>query len=313
MGNGSATEYYNNGLQYAKDREWDKAIEFLNKAIAEDPKHVNSYNVLGKVHIQKGELNSARKCWRMALRIDPDNVTARQCLAAASKGPRQFQLKALLWPAVIVLLVAALVVTNSMLLRRIGALEVEIAELKAKKPEYKVQELQSQEVQPQKIKPIEEATAQPPAQSPRIPEQSTKERPTETELPEIKTASQVKGAYDQALSACLSGQYNQAAEVFQQILEYESSHPLKANAQYWLAECYYAQKSFAQAAAEFQKVKRNFPKSYKVFDAELKLAYTYYNLGHKEEARQKLLQLSKDWPQQLYQAKIAALSEKIQE
>jgi TolA-binding protein len=100
-------------------------------------------------------------------------------------------------------------------------------------------------------------------------------------------------------------------ETFQRILEYPTPHQRKANAQYWLAECYYAQEKYIQALAEFQRVKTLFPKADKVFDAELKVAYTYYKLGRIEEAKQKLSQLSRDWPHQRYRPKIAILSEKI--
>jgi len=285
-----AIEYYNNGLQRAKEEKWDEALEFLNKAIAEDPKHVNSYNVLGKVYVQKGELNAAKRCWRMALRIDPDNVTAKQCLSAASKRFAQIRIKALLWPAAVVILIAALIITNSMLLRRISNLETELAKATAVKAQ---EERKAREPESQK------------AGSPASSIQGV------TKSPKLEDASQVKEAYDRALEACTSGQYDQAIEMFQQILEYPPAHQLKDNAQYWLAECYYAQRKYIQALAEFQKVKEYFPKADKVFDAELKIAYTYYKLGRIEEAKQKLSQLSKDWPHQQYRSRITTLSNKI--
>jgi TolA-binding protein len=111
----------------------------------------------------------------------------------------------------------------------------------------------------------------------------------------------------------MSGRYSQAIESFQQILEYPQPHQLKDNAQYWLAECYYAQKKYIRALAEFQKVKENFPKASKAFDAELKIAYTYHKMGSIEECKQKLSQLSKDWTHEQYQSKIAVLSEKLRE
>ena len=117
--------------------------------------------------------------------------------------------------------------------------------------------------------------------------------------------------YNQGFEACQSGLYDQAIEKFQQVIAYSSPHELKDNAQYWLAECYYAQEEFAQATIEFQKVKQYFPETEKAFDAELKIAYTYYNLGRIESARNKLLQLSKEWPQEEYQSRIIVLLEKI--
>jgi TolA-binding protein len=95
---------------------------------------------------------------------------------------------------------------------------------------------------------------------------------------------------------CTSGRYDQAIEAFQQIVKYPSFHKLKDNAQYWLAERYYAQKEFDRALVEFQKVREIFPKTNKLFDAEPKIVYTYYNLVDVEAAKRKLQQLSTEWP-----------------
>ncbi|MFC1718436.1 excisionase family DNA-binding protein, partial [Candidatus Poribacteria bacterium] len=72
-------------------------------------------------------------------------------------------------------------------------------------------------------------------------------------------SSQVVAAYDQAIADFMSRKYDLAFRAFQQILEYPSSHNLKDNAQYWLAECYSAMSEYDQALIEFQKVKENFP------------------------------------------------------
>ena len=302
-----AIEHYNNGLQYAKEEKWDEALELLNKAIAEDPKHVNSYNILGKVYMHKGELDAARGCWRMALRIDPDNTTAKQCLAAAGKRSVRIRAKALIWPAVVIIFLAALITTNSILVRRISNLKTELAEataVKAQDTKLKTQDTKDQ--QTESVKPdngyLEESSVQRPVSSiQRV-----------TEPPKLETASEVTGVYNRARSAYESKRYDQAIEMFKQILKYPSPHELKHNAQFWLGQCYYKQKDYVRALDEYRKVERNFPKGNKVFDAELKIAYTYYELGRIEEAKQNLSQLSKDWPHQQYRSKIAVLSEKIQ-
>lgn len=125
------------------------------------------------------------------------------------------------------------------------------------------------------------------------------------------TDSQVEEIYSSAYADCTSGRYDEAIEQFQQIVKYPSFHGLKDNAQYWLAECYYAQKDYARALVEFQKVRELFPRANKLFDAELKIAYTYYNLRDLEAAKRKILQLSTEWPDKQYQSRIATLSRKI--
>jgi len=277
-------EHYNNGLQYAKEGKWDEAIEFLSKAITENPEHVNSYNVLGKVYIQKDDVNAARKCWRKVSKIDPDNATARQCLAKIGKGFDQIHARKLLWSAIIAISLAALIITSFIFLRRIGDLKAKLTTVTT-----------TQKIQQNKPATMTgEIYVQP------------------TILLRLETDSQVTEAYTQALADCRSGHYDQAIEVFQQILRYSQPHQLKDNAQYWLGECYYAQQKYDQALEEYQKIKRLFPQANKVFDAELKIAYSYYNLGSIEEARQQLLQLSKDWPQQQYRSRLAPLTKAIQ-
>jgi len=318
MSNQSAIEYYNSGLQYAKEKKWDEAIEFLNKAIAEDPGHINSYNVLGKAYLQKDEVDVAKKYWRKALKIDPHNATARQCLATAGKESDRAGVRKLLWPAVVVILLAALIISNSIMLREISYLKTELN----KAVSVQTPDSSTASEAPVTEKPQQEEPDNPPETSTNqkvhqeVP-QSDPAKTLENEqnhrrlviLPKLETDWQVMEAYNQALEDCKSGYYGQAIEIFQRILKYLKPHDLKDNAQYWLAECYYAQKDYVKALAEFQKVKQYFPKANKVFDAELKVGYSYYKLGRIEEAKQHVSQLSKDWPKE--QNRIVPLSKEI--
>lgn len=296
-------EYYNAGLNYTKSGELDKALEALNKAITEDPKHVKSYNALGVVYRQKGELDEARKCWRAALKIEPDNTTARQSLEAA-RGPAQIQIKALLWVAAVAALVlAALIITTVIQFQRISSLEKELELAKSETPESQGTEFSVENEKKQPATPPDEAIIQPPPET-KPPIQAR------NSIPPIKSLG-ITGIYDQALVDCRSGWYDQAIEGFQEVLEHSSAHDLKDNAQYWLGECYYAQKEYKKALDEFQKVKKNFPAGNKVFDADIKIAYTYYKLDSAELARIKLSQISRDWPQRQYRSQIQALSAEI--
>ena len=298
-----ATEYYNEGLKYTKTGDLDKALDCLTRAIAEDPKHVNSHNALGKVYRQKGEVDAAKRCWRAALKIDPYNVTARQSLEAV-REPVQIRVKPLLWiAAVVVLVLAALIITNVILLRRVSELEGEIELARATAQRSQDSEFIAEVQQTQPVGSPEEAIIQQPPET-RPPVQPTRSIPPTTSLG-------ITGIYDQALADCRSGWYDQAIEGFKRVLEHPSPHDLKDNAQYWLGECYYTQKEYIKALDEFQKVKRNFPEGNKVFDAGLKIAYIYHNMNSIELAIQKLSQLSRDWPDQQYRSQIQILSEKI--
>jgi len=300
MNHQRVSEHYNEGLQCARDGNWNGAIEFLSKAIVGNPSHVNSYNVLGKVYIQKDEVSAARKCWQAALKADPGNATARQCLAKAGKGFDQFQFRRLLWPALVVISLSALVIVSSVLLGRIDNLETKLAAATTAQITGDVPVLLESTTQEAGHNESDRMTGEAATHS------------QATILPQLQKDSQVTEAYHQALADCRSQHYSQAMEVFRQILRYSGTHDLKDNAQYWLAECYYAQREYAQALEEFQRVKIQFPESNKTFDAELMVAYSHYHLSHITEAREQLLQLSKDWPQQEYRSKIAFLSKIVQ-
>ena len=298
-----AAEYYNAGLSYTKSGELDKAQEALNKAIAEDPKHVKSYNALGMVYRQQGELDEARKCWRAALKIEPNNTTARQSLEA-TRGPAQIPIKTLLWVAAVAALVlAALIITTVIQFQRITSLEKELELAKSETPESQDPEFVVEDERKQPATPTEEAVIQ----------SAPKTKPpiwTTNSISPTKSLG-ITEIYDQALVNCRSGWYDQAMEGFQKVLEHSSAHDLKDNAQYWLGECYYAQKEYKKALDEFQKVKINFPTGNKVFDADLKIAYIYYKLDSAELARLKLSQISRDWPHEKYRSQIQVLSAEI--
>jgi TolA-binding protein len=240
--------------------------------------------------------------------------------------PVRFQLKKLLWPLIVAVLLAILIITNLMLIRHIRDLRSRLAEATADDTRHGTRDTEQEE----ETSNLESGTLMPKADRETQQNQPVKS----TEPPDIEpsqkprssvqepntaipiTASQIAEVYNRALADCRSGRYDQAMEGFQQILEYPISqrdpgYELKDNAQYWMAECYYAQKKYVQALAEFQKVKDRFPEASKVFDAELKIAYTYCKLGRIPEAEQKLLELSKDWTRQPYVSQIAVLSKKI--
>lgn len=123
--------------------------------------------------------------------------------------------------------------------------------------------------------------------------------------------TEISKIYDQAMEDCQSRRYDSAIEKFRRILEHPPFHDLKDNAQYWLAECYFAKGEYDEALAEFKKVKESFPGGNKTFDSEVMVAYTYCRLGRIKQAKYKLYQLSVDFPDEGHQSNISDLSRKI--
>lgn len=69
-----------------------------------------------------------------------------------------------------------------------------------------------------------------------------------------------------------------------------------ANAQYWLGELYMVKKNYPQAIEHFEIVLTNFASSSKAAACSLKIGYALASSGKKMEARQRLQQVLKNYP-----------------
>jgi tol-pal system protein YbgF len=101
-----------------------------------------------------------------------------------------------------------------------------------------------------------------------------------------------KTAYQSAFNALKDGQYDRAIAAFQKFLATYPSSSLADNAQYWLGEAYYVNRSFPEAQAAFQQVVDKYPQSRKRPDALLKIGYCQYEAKQWDQARQTLTQVA---------------------
>jgi tol-pal system protein YbgF len=101
-----------------------------------------------------------------------------------------------------------------------------------------------------------------------------------------------KTAYQTAFNALKDGQYDRAIAAFQKFLAAYPSSPLVDNAQYWLGEAYYVNRSFPEAQTAFQQVVDKYPQSRKRPDALLKIGYCQYEAKQWDQARQTLTQVA---------------------
>jgi tol-pal system protein YbgF len=115
-------------------------------------------------------------------------------------------------------------------------------------------------------------------------------------------------AYHAALETFHAREYGQAVLDLLDFVAKYPTHPLAANAQYWIGEAYYVQRDFRQALVEFQKVVDGAPPtSEKVPDALLKIGLCYRNLRDENHARQMWDRVEKDYPQSQSAAKARTL------
>ena len=103
-------------------------------------------------------------------------------------------------------------------------------------------------------------------------------------------------AYQKAYDELRAKQYNKARDSFLTFIQKYPHGRYAHIAQYWVAESSYAQKNFKQAILDYQQLLDVYPSSPKNAEAELKKAYSYYELGEKENTRKTLKQLLTNYP-----------------
>ena len=105
-----------------------------------------------------------------------------------------------------------------------------------------------------------------------------------------------KGSYQAAFNLLKEGQYDRAIAGFQSFLTAYPSSSLDDNAQYWLGEAYYVNKSFPEATLAFQKVIEKYPDSRKIPDALLKIGFCRYETKQWDAAKSMLSQVVSQYP-----------------
>jgi len=117
-------------------------------------------------------------------------------------------------------------------------------------------------------------------------------------------ASSAEEQYDYALQMFRHGRYDAARDEFKSYLQKYPKSNLADNAQFWLGECYYAEKSYGEAIAAYEKTIKEYPKSDKVSSAMLKQGMAFLQLGDSTAGKILLKKVVKEYPNS-NQAKIA--------
>ncbi len=105
-----------------------------------------------------------------------------------------------------------------------------------------------------------------------------------------------KKAYQLAYNKLQSHQYHQARELFVSFIKKYPTGQYAHIAQYWMAEMSYTQHSYKQAIIDYQRLLDVYPLSPKKAEAELKKAYSFYELEDKKHAKNILNQLLISYP-----------------
>lgn len=87
-------------------------------------------------------------------------------------------------------------------------------------------------------------------------------------MPDVTTEATL---YQRGLTQVRDGNYSQAASTFREFLQKYPKSSFAGNSQYWLAECYYAQRDYPRAIKEYQTTIANYPKLDKIEKAQDRL------------------------------------------
>lgn len=136
-------------------------------------------------------------------------------------------------------------------------------------------------------------------------------KPAEAKAPEAKDPIK---HYEAALNTYKEKKYKEAREKFESFLKEYPKDKLASNAQFWLAETYYAEEDYAGAIVEYDVLLKNHPTSDKAIGALLKQGYAFIEMGDKKAGKGILEQLVQKYPKakeaEIAKKKIEEISKK---
>lgn len=74
---------YAKAEQAIKGKQWNEAVDLLNRAAPQDEKNADIYNYLGYAERHRGNLNAALKHYARALALDPNHRGAHEYVGEA--------------------------------------------------------------------------------------------------------------------------------------------------------------------------------------------------------------------------------------
>jgi len=88
-GTDQAAFFYNLGLKFINQRNWEKVLEVNQKAVESDPNHALAYNNLGRGYQELGQPGKALECFQTAVRLRPDLAGVRRNLGAVLQALKE--------------------------------------------------------------------------------------------------------------------------------------------------------------------------------------------------------------------------------
>ena len=269
-----AVKLYNEGLNFAKQERYTEAIQPLLKSVEIDPNYVNAYSLLGKIHIQDGDVKRAREYWLKALKIDPYNATASACLEASYPKPLLGGVRSIARLATFLIVVALIIYVLFQLKTLANKTEVivnktEVIEGKTKEIEQVIKEKSAQVIESQ-VAVTGQQNATTNVTAPKVADQAiegldkgseqiapkfaAESTPAERKSDVPNTKEDLVEKYNQAQELRANGKYTEALAAFSILTQTSVSHRyIIGNSYFWIGICY---KTLGQPAEALESLKK---------------------------------------------------------
>ena len=269
-----AVKLYNEGLNFAKQERYTEAIQPLLKSVEIDPNYVNAYSLLGKIHIQDGDVKRAREYWLKALKIDPYNATASACLEASYPKPLLGGARSIARLATFLIVVALIIYVLFQLKTLANKTEVivnktEVIEGKTKEIEQVIEEKSAQVIESQ-VAVTGQQNATTNVTAPKVADQAiegldkgseqiapkfaAESTPAERKSDVPNTKEDLVEKYNQAQELRANGKYTEALAAFSILTQTSVSHRyIIGNSYFWIGICY---KTLGQPAEALESLKK---------------------------------------------------------
>ena len=103
-------------------------------------------------------------------------------------------------------------------------------------------------------------------------------------------------AYESAYQAFKDKQFKEAREKFESFIKAQPRNKLAGNAQFWIAETYYAEKDYEGAILAYETLLKKYPDSEKTSGALLKQGFAFIEIGDNKTGKTILNRLIEKFP-----------------
>ena len=103
-------------------------------------------------------------------------------------------------------------------------------------------------------------------------------------------------AYQESFELIRQGDYEAAQMSFSNYIKSYQGSSFIDDANFWLAESFYAQGNYIKALEIFENIQSQYPKSEKIMESILKSGFCYYELGNFEKSLTIFKQIITDYP-----------------